>query len=152
MKAAIFDMDGTLCDISPLRYLVNPSHPHFPGKKDWEGFHGGAINCEPIPRALEEYHRAVDRGLKVLIVTARMRMWALPTLLWLKEHHIAHDELYMRPMFDYRKDYVVKREILEQILDDGYHPVLAVDDNPSVIRLWEEHEIPTVVIPGWEGA
>jgi FMN phosphatase YigB (HAD superfamily) len=150
MKAAIFDMDGTLCDISPLRYLVNPKHPNFPGKKDWDAFHGGAIDCAPIPQALEEHRRAVEEGLKILIVTARRDMWSMATLLWLREHDIHHDALYMRRSLDFRKDYIVKGEIFKRILRDGYQPVRAVDDNPNVIRLWNELHLETIVIPGWE--
>lgn len=150
MKAVIIDMDGTLCDVSSIRYFVNPDHPDFPGFKDWESFHGGAIDCPPNEEALTEYRRAKDEGLAILIVTARMEQWALPTLLWLSENDIEHDALFMRVQNDYRKDYVIKREILEEIKEQGYEPVRAVDDNPAVIELWEEEGIETVKIQGWE--
>lgn len=148
--AAIFDVDGTLVDVSSVRHYVNPNHPAFPGKKDWNRFHGESINCPPIPDTLELYEQAREDGLAILIVTARMRQWSLPTLLWLRDNGIEHDELYMRPQNDYRKDYIVKAEILQDIKRDGYRPVMAVDDNPNVIKLWKSHNIPTHVISGWE--
>lgn len=149
-KAVILDMDGTLCDVSSIRYFVNERDPKFSGKKLWNRFHGGAIDCPPIPEAVHEYQQAKDYGFAILIVTARRDVWAMATLLWLKENGIEHDELYMRPRTDFRKDYEVKADILEHIREDGYEPVLAVDDNPAVIQLWHENDIPTVIIPGWE--
>lgn len=148
--AAIFDVDGTLVDVSSIRYFVNERDPKFSGKKLWDRFHGGAINCPPIPQALQLHAEARANGLAILIVTARMNVWSLPTLIWLKEHGVEHDELYMRKNLDYRKDYIVKAEILQQIKRDGYRPVMAVDDNPNVIKLWQSHGIPTHIIPGWE--
>ena len=46
-------------------------------------------------------------------------------------------------------DVAVKRDILAQIRT-RWNPVLAVDDNAAIIRLWESEGIPVVVIPGWE--
>ena len=44
---------------------------------------------------------------------------------------------------------VTKCDILKHIEARGFDVRLAVDDNPSVIQLWEEHGIQTVVVPGW---
>lgn len=148
--AAIFDVDGTLVDVSSVQHYVNPSDPRFPGKKDWEKFHGESINCPPIPETLQLHEKARAGGLAILIVTARSNVWSLPTMLWLKEHGVEHDELYMRKNMDFRKDYIVKAEILQQIKKDGYRPVMAVDDNPNVIKLWKNHGIETHIIEGWE--
>jgi hypothetical protein len=51
---------------------------------------------------------------------------------------------------DNRPDYEVKKDILNSInkLWDVEH---AVDDNPHVIRLWEESGIPTTKIGTWDG-
>ena len=35
-RAAIFDMDGTLCDVSSLRHHVDRSHPGFAGRRRFE--------------------------------------------------------------------------------------------------------------------
>lgn len=150
MRAAIFDVDGTLCDVSGIRFWVNPDDPKFPGKKNWERFHASAIDCPPNEQALDLYRAAVDDGYKIIVVTARMRQWEIPTKVWLRRHGVAYEKLYMRGYDDYRKDYVVKAEILEMIRDDGYTPVMAVDDNPNVIRLWREQDIRTYIIDGWE--
>lgn len=150
MNAAIFDMDGTLCDVSSIRYHVNPDHPRFSGKKRFDRFHADAIQCPPNELALDWYRYARDLGWSIVVVTARKSFWAMHTLLWLRENGVQHDELYMRKNLDNRADSIVKREILDEIRSDGYEPLLAVDDNPAVIQVWESEGIPTVTIPGWE--
>src|SRR3546814_4249731 len=45
---------------------------------------------------------------------------------------------------DTRPDHVVKEEILQQIIDDGYQPILAVDDRPSVVAMWRSKGITTL--------
>ena len=44
----------------------------------------------------------------------------------------------MRKTGDYRKDTVVKGEMYDQMLADGYEPSMVFDDRPSVIRMWRE--------------
>jgi len=50
---------------------------------------------------------------------------------------------------DHRKDYLVKSDILRQIRA-RFEPIHAWDDNPAIIRLWNEQGIPCTVVPGWE--
>src|SRR3546814_16195171 len=50
----------------------------------------------------------------------------------------------MRKDADTRPDHVVKEEILQQISDDGYQPILAVDDRPSVVAMWRSKGITTL--------
>ncbi len=56
----------------------------------------------------------------------------------------------MRSDDDHRPDYEVKKDILDKI--NNYWDVLhAVDDNPSVIQLWQENNITTTKIGTWDG-
>lgn len=143
--AVIFDVDGTLVDVSSVRHHVMQSPKRF------DLFHGEAIDCPPHPEAVELTHAAREAGRAVLIVTARREAWRFHTLLWLHEQGIEHDDIYMRGDRDHRKDYDVKADILAMIRR-RYDVRLAVDDNPAVIRLWREHGIPTITIPGWVDA
>jgi hypothetical protein len=45
----------------------------------------------------------------------------------------------MRKDKDYRPDTKVKAEMLETLRNQGFNPVMAFDDRPSVIRMWKEH-------------
>lgn len=145
MRAIIFDMDGTLADISHRMHLLD-------GKKDWDAFHGAMFDDTPV-EAIAELARllakAASAGLgidAVLVVTARHDdpRYVQMTRDWLELHDIPCDRLYMRRDGDTRRDHIVKREILQQILDDGYEPVLAVDDRPEVVAMWREHGIMTL--------
>ncbi|QAY80406.1 AAA family ATPase [Sphingosinicella sp. BN140058] len=145
MRAVIFDLDGTIFD---------PGHRlhHLDGEKDWEAFFramGDDPPIEPIARlARMLYHNAQDRRDidAVLIVTARPERedWSRMTLDSLQLHDIPYTAIYMRGEGDMRPDHQVKADILQRILDDGYEPLLVVDDRPSVVRMWREHGIVTL--------
>lgn len=145
MKAIIIDIDGT---------LSNPEHRlhHLSGEKDWKAFHG-AMGEDPPVEAIAQLarimYRASEAGLgidAVLIVTARHDdpLYERLTREWLELHDIPYHRLYMRRDSDTRRDHLVKRDILQQILDDGYEPILAVDDRPEVVRMWRDHGITTL--------
>lgn len=138
------DMDGTLCDVSDIRHYVRGESRNF------DKFHRASLFCPPNTGVLFAcLSWKVLAKTPVLIVTARDARYEQVTRDWLFKYGVIYDALYMRPWGDQRPDYVVKSEILAQIRADGYNPVLAYDDNPSVIQLWEENNIKTVTVPGW---
>lgn len=149
--AVIFDMDGTLCDVSSIRYHINPQDPRFSGKKRFDRFHAESIDCPPhdwVAEMARMFHETV--GYSVLIVTARMEEWRYHTILWLEENGVPYDRLYMRKDGDVRKDFTIKEEILNAIHRDGFTVVAAYDDNPNVIDVWRRRGIRTITVPGWE--
>lgn len=147
-RAALFDMDGTLADVSSLRHHVDRSHPDFSGRRRFDLFHGESHLVPPNQAALDLYERyRVDHA--ILVVTARSSEWAMHTLLWLDQHDIEHDRLLMRERGDYRPDTEVKADILADIREE-FEPVVAIDDNPAVLALWEAEGLATHVIPGWD--
>lgn len=140
--AVIFDVDGTLCNVKSIRHLVTGKKP------DFDAFHKASASCPPHNHVVRAAHRVKDRGDAVLIVTARMTTYRNITAFWLAMNHAPSDALYMRAEGDFRKDYVVKKEILEKIRS-RYNPVHAWDDNPAVLKLWQEEGIPYTRVPGW---
>jgi uncharacterized HAD superfamily protein len=90
----------------------------------------------------------VERGLVPLLVTARMAKYRQVTQRWLERHEIPINHIWMRSNGDFRKDAVVKREILKKIRLQ-YDPVEATDDNPAVIEVWENEGLVTHIVPGW---
>jgi hypothetical protein len=70
--------------------------------------------------------------------------------MWLAKNNIRSHALFMRQDDDNRPDYEVKKDILDKI-SNYWHVLHAVDDNPNVIRLWEDHGIPTTKIGTWDG-
>lgn len=119
MRAIIFDMDGTLADVSHRLH-------HLQGEKDWKAFHGAMAQDPPI-EAIADLARLMHKASRarlgmdaVLVVTARHDdpAYERMTREWLEFHEIPYDRLYMRRDKDTRPDHIVKADILQQILDD----------------------------------
>lgn len=131
MRAIIFDLDGTLADCRHRQYHVK--------HKDWNSFYAGIGEDGPIKElfALKEclYHA----GYKIILCSGRPDEHREATISWLTEHEFGpFDELYMRATGDYRKDHIVKSQLLDGMITDGYEPFLVIDDRPTVVAMWRE--------------
>lgn len=140
--AVIFDMDGTLCDVTSIRHhvLTRP--------KNFDAFHHGSIFCPPNDWVADELRAHAVAGRRIIVVTAREEKWRTLTANWLAHNRIFWDQLLMRPTGDFRSDVLIKGEILA-VLRKSYDIVHAYDDNPAIIDLWESEGIPTTTVPGW---
>ncbi|MBC7630048.1 HAD family acid phosphatase [Aeromicrobium sp.] len=133
--AVIFDMDGTLCDTSDIVHLIEGE------QKDYAAFHAASAACPAHDDVVAAAKDQRAQGRAILVVTSREFIWRDLSLDWLVKHDIGYDALYMRIVGDYRKDVLVKKDILKQITDDGYRVLTAWDDKPSVLDLWRENGI-----------
>lgn len=140
--AVIFDMDGTLCDVAGILHFVEGKNRNF------DAFHGAAIDCPPHMHVVEAVARAREAGNAIVIVTARSAKWRDYTIMWLDKYDIVFDRLYMRIEADFRHDHLVKADILKAIRKDGFEPVHAWDDTPEVIALWRENGIEVTEVTG----
>ncbi|WP_293782228.1 HAD family acid phosphatase [uncultured Aeromicrobium sp.] len=136
--AALFDLDGTLCDTSAIVHLIDGEEP------DYHAFHAASARCPARPEVVEAARRAREDGRAVLVVTSREFIWRDLTLDWLARQSIQHDGLYMRYASDVRPAVVVKAELLAQLRDDGFEPVEAWEDHPDILQLWRESGIVTL--------
>lgn len=146
--AVIVDVDGTLCDTSTILYHLLPSLPGWKGYKDMEGFHKASAWCPAIAATVAEVRKHREAGRGILIMTARHEKWKALTVGWL-EGVVEWDEIYMRGDTDDRPAPVVKADLLQKVRARGWNPVHAIDDDPSVIKMWTMHGIPTTTVPGW---
>ena len=142
--AYIFDVDGTLANVDEFLHFMRG------GKKDYDSFHGASINAKPNLEVFSMLDNAISKGHAILIVTSRKEKWRGLTSMWLAKNNARSHALFMRDNDDNRPDYEVKKDILNKI-QDFWVVVHAVDDNPNVIRLWEENKIPTTKIGTWDG-
>ena len=141
--AVIFDMDGTLCDVTSVRHYVLDRR-----RRNYHAFHYLSIFCPPHEWVKAEAHKHHAEGTINLVVTARREQWGYLTEGWLIQNDIPHRSIHMRKQDDDRKDKIIKSEILDGLLD-RYDIVHAYDDNPSIIELWAERNIPHTIVPGW---
>lgn len=148
--AVIFDMDGTLADVSSIRHhLTKYDATKRRVMKHFHRFHAESVRVPPHGHVVNAAQVAKMMGHEVLVVTARKHMWRHHTAWWLAMHNVPSDMLMMRGNEDNRKDYEVKKDMLDTIRK-AYNVIHAWDDNPSIIKLWTEEGIPTTVVPGWE--
>lgn len=150
--AIIVDMDGTYADVEHRRKLKEN------GKIDWSVFgdeklmEKDGVNqwCHEIINGLW-----LKPNLAFLFVTGRMEKYRRVTEFWLFDRamemvqtapvynntHRPGRHLFMRADNDFRSDTEVKLEIYNKHIKDYYDVLFALDDRPSVCRMWREQGI-----------
>jgi phosphoglycolate phosphatase-like HAD superfamily hydrolase len=141
--AVILDMDGTLADVRGIRHHLDGPN------RDFTSFHAESVSVPPNPDVVRLARQADRWGFATVIVTARRSRWRNVTAWWLADNGVPSTALIMRGDKDMRPDVDVKRDILNGFIRPAWTPVLAVDDNPSVLALWDAEGIPTIRVPGW---
>lgn len=144
-EAVIFDMQGTLCDVSSIRHLVEN------GKPDFDAFHVATGACPPIQWVVEDARQAQAANKIVIVMTGMNEKFRDLVVAWLTRHEVPFNLLMMRPNRDFRKDFVVKAERLHEARLRGFVVTHAWDDNPQIVDLWKRENIPVTVVPGWTG-
>lgn len=123
----IFDMDGTLANCEHRRHLL----------PNWDAFFDAMVDDTANEGVLDLAHM-VQTQVKILVVSARPSNYLTHTATWLMRHGVHPAAIYMRLEGDFRKDSIVKAEILEQIKAEGWNPLFVVDDRKSVVDMWRE--------------
>jgi len=149
-NAVIFDMDGTLANVSSIRHhLTKFDATKRRVIKHFDRFHAESVNVPPHSHVVNAAQVAKMLGHDILIVTARKHQWRNHTAWWLAMHDVPSDALFMRGDDDNRKDVDVKRDMLS-IIRKQWNVIAAWDDNPSIVSLWNEKGIHCNVVDGWE--
>jgi FMN phosphatase YigB (HAD superfamily) len=128
-KIILWDLDGTLSD-STWRLPLIKNKP-----KNWKMFMQESINDNPIPQTLFLFQLMLSLPDTVsLIVTARSEKERPQTETWLTKNDLHYTEMFMRKDKDFRPDWEVKRELVDEIVEK-YGPIfMAFDDRPNVIK------------------
>lgn len=136
MRAYLFDIDGTLANCDHRKHHIEGE------KKDWDAFYATCHLDAPIHHIVD-LARLLDFQEGVVFVTGRGEEQRGATLTWLRVIGGWYAPvLYMRPAKDYRADDIVKGELLDRIIADGYEPIMAFDDRNSVVKMWRARGIP----------
>lgn len=133
LSAVIFDMDGTLADVTHRRPFITGT-----GKKNWAAWNERMGDDPPNMPIAALARMMAASGSTIIVCTGRHEEYRRLTETWLLLHEIPAHRVYMRPSKDSRADHVVKLELLARIRDDGFDPVLVVDDRSSVVAMWRE--------------
>lgn len=133
-KIVVFDLDGTLADISHRLHYIKGEI------KDWDGFHGESHNDELKKDIAKLFHVLMScYDLKIIIVTGRMEKYRAQTETWLSYHGLDAEELHMRPNGNFDTDFKIKQAILDGL---GAHNILlTVDDRAQVVSMWRRNGV-----------
>ena len=119
----VFDIDGTLAHMNGNR------SPY-----EWDKV------GEDLPSKMV-VNFAKHCGYPVVVMSGRDGICRPQTEAWLAAHGIDYVQFYMRPVGDMRPDWIIKNELLDQLLENWY-PVLAVDDRQQVVdNVWRARGI-----------
>lgn len=152
MKCYVFDIDGTLSD---------PTHRlhHIKGEtKNWDAFFAACDQDAPIPHMVElARHLLTGTSEIVLFCTGRSDDVKDKTVKWLQRYFsdrqgpfIGSEDLYMRAAGDHRDDTVVKSELMDRIIADGYQPIMVFEDRSRVCQMWRARDIPCLQVAAGE--
>lgn len=137
MPIAIFDLDGTLSDLSHRLHLLTAKVGDNEDK--WKIFNDAAkddpahLDIVELAKILYKVHYSIS------IVSARSTSIRLETAEWLHRHGIFYDYLYMRKIGDYRSDVDVKRDIYETHLKKHHDQIRYVfEDRDRVVDFWRD--------------
>lgn len=136
----IFDLDGTLADISHrIHHIVKPRGQ----VADWDSFFKACVHDKVIP-AMRDLANDLENHTNVLIwiVSGRSSVVARETCEWLAKHNVKHDWLFMRAEGDHRPDYVLKEEWLNCLPKNVRGNIVCVfEDRKSVVDMWRRNGI-----------
>ncbi len=134
MRCYLFDLDGTLADCAHRLHHIQG------GRKDWKSFFAHCGSDLPIPHIVE-LARHLAQVETLVFCSGRSDEVRKETEAWLAAQALS-GPLYMRRRNDKRADYIVKAELLDQILADGFEPIMAFDDRDQVVKMWRARGIP----------
>lgn len=132
MNTVIFDIDGTLADVTHRRALVECEKP------DWKAFNGAIGADTPHHTVVRLLWQLQWAGNKIVLCSGRDGQYRQLTEYWMLRNDIQYDALFMRSVGDRRKDHIIKVELLADIRAAGFNPWLVVDDRDSVVAMWRE--------------
>lgn len=132
----IFDLDWTLADPSHRMHHIQKA------PKDWDAFFAAQPDDLAI-RRMAALARSLVKDNSIIICTGRpsdtrdiTQNW-LNTRIWtpVGKRNVA---MYMREKGDRRQDDVVKSELYDKMLRDGYFPTLVFEDRRRCVGMWRQ--------------
>lgn len=141
----VFDLDGTLADITHLVPLIHAQH------KDYDAFFAACVNDLPHQHVIDTLNAHVEAGHEVEIWSARSDSAKVATLEWLEANGIDPNLLaHMRLDGDYTEDATLKRSWLHMLHPDE-RPAIVYDDRQRVVDMWRAEGIACFqVVADWE--
>lgn len=131
------DVDGTVADLTHRRkYVQKP--------KNYPAFEKTMNMDTPIQHVIDAVNTLYDAGWTVIMCTGRGAQNKDVTTDWLAQFDVRYHHILTRAFKDYRRDDIIKAELLAQIREMGYEPTLSFDDRNQVVDMWRANDIPCI--------
>lgn len=127
-EIVIFDIDGTLADVSERIHHVRKK------PKNWNAFFQGMAQDKAIHSVVRLCNILYASGIKIILCSGRSEEHRPETIRWLAEKGVDYHELILRPDGDRRTDAAVKREVLAGL--DRSKILFVVEDRSRVVQMW----------------
>lgn len=129
--AVIFDLDGTLCDCEHRVHFMRER------PKRREEFHSACLFDDVIEPTNALIDMAEQKGIKVILLSARPSRFKAQTEEWLSKNEIHYDQLILSG-YPELSDPEFKLKMYRELIEPFYEVLFAVDDRDSVVRMWRE--------------
>lgn len=145
MKTVIFDLDGTLCDISHRLHFIRD------GDNNWNAFFKACVHDKPKENIIELLKSLQYAEHKILIVSGRSEKVKDQTNDWLHNQSIFYDDLIMRPEGDFTPDHILKKRWLDEEKFGKLEDILfTVDDRDCVVQMWRDAGLTCLQVDRWK--
>lgn len=131
----IFDIDGTLADCSHRLHFIQQK------PKNWRSFFADVANDKPLQHVVD-LALVLKEHAPIVFVSGRSDECRTATRTWLFNQGFMMPRVYMRRAGDYRDDDIIKGELLDAVLADGFEPIMVFDDRDRVVKMWRARGIP----------
>lgn len=134
----IFDIDGTLADITHRLSYIKGAHINEDNPPDWDAFTDACVHDMPIKSVVEVARTLQEAGNFILLITGRRAEWSEETWDWLDANDVPCDLMLMRNKDDVRADYIIKREAYELFVESNPDAEIkgVFDDRTRVVEMW----------------
>lgn len=127
-EIVIFDIDGTLADVSERIHHVRKK------PKNWNAFFAGMAQDQAIHSMVRLCNVLYASGVQIILCSGRSEEHRDETVEWLERQRVNYHGLLLRRDGDRRSDSVVKREMLAQI--EKSKVLFVVEDRSRVVEMW----------------
>jgi len=127
-EIVIFDIDGTLADVSERIHHVRKK------PKNWNAFFQGMAQDKAIHSMVRLCNLLYASGIQIILCSGRSEEHRQQTIEWLAQQGVNYHDLLLRKDNDRRQDSVVKCEMLTAI--DKSKILFVVEDRSRVVEMW----------------
>jgi len=147
-RAIIFDLEGTLTDMQHREHLIPDKEQWGVCNTNWDEFHSLFL-ADKVKLPVAMLYTWLRKAFPILIFTGKPESGRSDVEEWMHMINLQKPELmFMRKDNDERYSELVKRDMLYKSRYLDWDPMLAVDDHPECIEMFQRNHILTLQVGG----